>query len=396
MSTGNVKLWWKVSKQPDSFNVYHALAPFEKTALPAPVASGLAANMRQYIHEGQKKEVDHYYRIASVKDGKIYPSRGIKIKAKPVTEYIPELSLSVLENTDWAITSRAVEGAARTLQGTRMDHGNSVTGTASYAPTVQDICVSIGLGGISAAVQQSVYKIVGAAADYLLDSANNQITIKNETGSYGCQGYNAETAIASCQKWAAANNADYNSQIEITSCESPVFQQSSNTIAQGICNYTDRYSSNNRVQYLVFSVNPDTKISYDQVANQILNDSNQGDSIAQAAIAEVADEVIASNKDVEASINQQFDTSAGTQPFDATRQTIQLRWTTLQAPDSFSILYGNTVFTADNLPPALASDLTVHEFIHDNVDKATDHYYAVSAKKGEDSYLSNTVSQLKS
>lgn len=83
MSTGHIKLWWSVKKQPDSFNIYHSLSPFSPTNLPAPVATGLAATTRAFRHLDQEYERDHYYRIASVKNGRLYVSRGMLVKKKP-------------------------------------------------------------------------------------------------------------------------------------------------------------------------------------------------------------------------------------------------------------------------------------------------------------------------
>ena len=83
MSTGNIKLWWKVKKQPDSFNIYHSLAPFSATNLPSPVATGLDATARDFRHLDQEHQYDHYYRIASVKNGRLYVSKGILVRKKP-------------------------------------------------------------------------------------------------------------------------------------------------------------------------------------------------------------------------------------------------------------------------------------------------------------------------
>lgn len=83
MSTGHIKLWWAVKKQPDSFNIYHSLAPFSPTNLPVPVATGLSATAREFRHLDQEHQYDHYYRIASVKNGRLYVSRGILVRKKP-------------------------------------------------------------------------------------------------------------------------------------------------------------------------------------------------------------------------------------------------------------------------------------------------------------------------
>lgn len=107
MSTGNIKLWWKVKKQPDSFNIYHSLEKFSATDLPAPLASGLAAPTRDFRHTGQLQQINHYYRIASVKDGKLYISRGIMIKKKP---YIWG---------EWQFTTTSAENGVATINATR-------------------------------------------------------------------------------------------------------------------------------------------------------------------------------------------------------------------------------------------------------------------------------------
>ena len=83
MSTGHIKLWWSVKKQPDSFNIYHSLSPFSPTNLPVPVATGLAATTREFRHLDQEHQYDHYYRIASVKNGRLYVSRGVLVRKKP-------------------------------------------------------------------------------------------------------------------------------------------------------------------------------------------------------------------------------------------------------------------------------------------------------------------------
>nr|WP_313098288.1 hypothetical protein [Moraxella sp. CTOTU48717] len=84
MSTGHIKLWWSVKKQPDSFNIYHSLSPFSPTNLPVPVATGLAATTREFRHLDQEHQYDHYYRIASVKNGRLYVSRGVLVRKKPI------------------------------------------------------------------------------------------------------------------------------------------------------------------------------------------------------------------------------------------------------------------------------------------------------------------------
>lgn len=83
MSTGHIKLWWSVKKQPDSFNIYHSLSPFSPTNLPVPIATGLSATTREFRHLDQEHQYDHYYRIASVKNGRLYVSRGVLVKKKP-------------------------------------------------------------------------------------------------------------------------------------------------------------------------------------------------------------------------------------------------------------------------------------------------------------------------
>lgn len=88
MSTGHIKLWWSVKKQPDSFNIYHSLSPFSPTNLPVPVATGLAATTREFRHLDQEHQYDHYYRIASVKNGRLYVSRGVLVRKKPI---IPDI-----------------------------------------------------------------------------------------------------------------------------------------------------------------------------------------------------------------------------------------------------------------------------------------------------------------
>lgn len=106
MSTGRIKLWWRVPKQPDSFNIYHALAPFAVDALPEPAATGLAATAREFYHLDRIREVDHYYRIASVKNGRLYPSRGIRVRGIPAAniDYTPTLTYSEAENHDINLT----------------------------------------------------------------------------------------------------------------------------------------------------------------------------------------------------------------------------------------------------------------------------------------------------
>ena len=41
MSYGNIRLWWSVPKEPDTYNLYHSLEPFSKSELPEPIATGL-------------------------------------------------------------------------------------------------------------------------------------------------------------------------------------------------------------------------------------------------------------------------------------------------------------------------------------------------------------------
>ena len=89
MSTGHIKLWWSVKKQPDSFNIYHSLSPFSPTNLPVPVATGLAATTREFRHLDQEHQYDHYYRIASVKNGRLYVSRGVLVRKKPALPVNP-------------------------------------------------------------------------------------------------------------------------------------------------------------------------------------------------------------------------------------------------------------------------------------------------------------------
>lgn len=78
----NIKLWWTVPKQPDSFRIYHDLSPFAIDALPAEPIATIAASDRNYLHRDCDTQVDHFYRIASVKNDRLYVSRGVRVKAK--------------------------------------------------------------------------------------------------------------------------------------------------------------------------------------------------------------------------------------------------------------------------------------------------------------------------
>lgn len=106
MKTGNIKIWWTAPKNVDSFNIYHALEPFSKTALPSPAATNLSSIDRQFLHKNQDWYKDHYYRVALFKNGKIYLSNGIKISkhAEPTQDYIPTLSYTENENHDINLT----------------------------------------------------------------------------------------------------------------------------------------------------------------------------------------------------------------------------------------------------------------------------------------------------
>ena len=95
MSTGHIKLWWSVKKQPDSFNIYHSLSPFSPTNLPVPVATGLAATTREFRHLDQEYERDHYYRIASVKNGRLYVSRGMLVRKRPINKNVEVPTLQI-------------------------------------------------------------------------------------------------------------------------------------------------------------------------------------------------------------------------------------------------------------------------------------------------------------
>ena len=93
MSTGHIKLWWSVKKQPDSFNIYHSLVPFSPTNLPVPVATGLDATAREFRHLDQEHQYDHYYRIASVKNGRLYVSKGVLVRKKPTVPTVPYVEI---------------------------------------------------------------------------------------------------------------------------------------------------------------------------------------------------------------------------------------------------------------------------------------------------------------
>lgn len=77
MSYGNIRLWWSVPKEPDTYNLYHSTSPFSKSELPEPVVTGLT--QKTYRHLGLLQQIDHYYRVASVKDGLLYISNLLKV-----------------------------------------------------------------------------------------------------------------------------------------------------------------------------------------------------------------------------------------------------------------------------------------------------------------------------
>lgn len=84
--------------QPDYYNIYHSLQPFDSTSLPSPLETNIYKGTNGYQHYNVNMFVDNYYMIEAVKDGKSYFSNLGKSDAIGIEAVTDTLSVDY-----WAV-----------------------------------------------------------------------------------------------------------------------------------------------------------------------------------------------------------------------------------------------------------------------------------------------------
>lgn len=231
---------------------------------------------------------------------------------------------------DWSITNVTRQGSTTNLQATKsvIINGQVInkTSNASIKPSAAIVAKQIVKTGAAVAVVSAITAILGQAVDWVLDPANNLVKYKpkvSPTDPTQQYYWESQGQIATTPQKASELGAKYwsicgsTAQCEVTkdtsrpSTETQYFYCAKKDGVLVGCGYTANRVTN--PNYNPNAVQPTEKtITYDQVAQKIINQADSNDPNAQTYVGSAVDDALANDPATQADASNQLDTNAKT------------------------------------------------------------------------------------
>lgn len=243
----------------------------------------------------------------------------------------------------WTITSRIVQGASLALEAskTTVINGANVvkTSTAVIAPTAAQVAKMIVRTGAVLAVDLAIKSLIGAV-DYVMDPANNEVVYQTQgectpelctttqkiftvTGYDGTQFQFAENdADGACSlavrllfnQENKPNGWKYSSYRYVSGSNKQSVDCLATSIAAGQTDYPiHRLPLSINTNYDPTTSVEEKRISYETVAQQIIDTAESGDTKAGGYVGEVADDLLANDVATQQDVQQQLEANAKTE-----------------------------------------------------------------------------------